>query len=1749
MMDRVVRVVRRALCMCAVVVFGLVPQIASANVLYVTPDGTGNGSSWGAAAGLAAALGRAQAEDTIRLKAGTYGVEADIQANGYTIGVPLTLEGGFAGVDDSTLADDPISLIDGAVTYPTGTSGLLNITATEGTVTMRRVGVAHSRYRGLNKASGAASLRLEMCKIVENGNATDRYTGRGAYLSGSTDSTEVTLVDCEVSGNGDNITSFGSGSNGNASGFGLYLENLKLVTLTSTDFISNGIPLAGGFGRDSTHGGAIFANSAPIVATDCDFLANGIVLHNGTNGDGGIVWIGGSCGETSFTRCRFVGNYARDWGGLSGSGGGVLSVSATGNVTVDRCTIAYNYAATALMCAAGLTVKNGNVAVRDSIFRCNACVPSATTARDIFVASGVCTVENTFLSEDSSASYASDAGSIKMAGVRFDDPLLATDDATFFASLVNNPAGYGKIANGSFFKSRKDALAMDAHLKSEGGRRQGDEWVTDEVTSPAVDAASRTAPFDSEPAPNGRRANLGGYSNTPEASKTIVGGTVGIDGAVTVDQEADWTNPSFAFRLTEGDACLIDVTLYAGTEDGDNGGTWQVVKTDAANYRPGDAVTISADHYFQKGDTIYWKIVVAGHDTGTDSRSGQFEMTSDLPPFWTAGGDSETVVHVWTDAPGDNDGTSWRHAYRTLEAGLAAMAADPTKVELWLAGEEFPLAQTVEIARPIVIRGGFDCSESAADERSGALRTTLDAGNAFGVMTVTAQPGEQVTLDALVLTHGNPRAITMTGGGDFVLVDVEIAGNGPVGKIIGRGIHFTGASGQGSITMTGGAFRNNRVTVSTGAVDAESGCAIYATGAAAVSVTGVEIVQNGFVIGCNSGRDRTNGAVIYVKDAPLTLANCHIAGNGVQIHGCGGAVYLDGNVGGSRVVNCSFSGHHGESYGSVGNKGEVLTVNASDASTEVTVENCTFAYNVSPMSAAATALTVLKGTVNVRNSIFWGNKANTAGGGAADLWAGADGTINVSYSFLEGDTALYVGKATGGVVSFGDGMVFAADPLFATPRSDFTSRLGDCNTAKTYSFASAKVGVIGPDWFDLHLKSTEGRWLAGEWTKDAELSGAIDKGASDSPYENEPEPNGWRVNMGAYGNTDEASKSPSAQPAFEDFTVITTEDYTQPHFRFTMGGEGEYSAALWVCYGTTEGGATPSDWEHAVQFGDVVRGQSLDVYPRRYFQPGEKVFWSVKAIAAYGSATESGVIESVEGELPPFFGKKGPDNVIHYREGAMGACSGSSWTDAFADFESAIQAVSEAKNELWIYGSAVRLGASLAKFAPGFDCTICGGFTEAYETLADELTGAPATLDANGHDNCLSVEVAAGRTLRIRNLRFTASQKQALVKTGAGTLALEGCLFENCGLKAGNTAIQGRGLNATGAGSTLTVSNCTFRNNVMMSEMNPSSAPSQSGCGIYASGIGRAEIVDTLFATNGVKMSATSLDGRDNTHGTALCLVNAPATVRGCAFIGNACPCHNHAKNDSGAIYVGGASDGTVFDHCRFVGNCSRYVATRADKRWGGGALMVALSGQTDTVTCTGCTFAYNYSDGGGWEYSASTNESAGAVLVVTGTFVADNSIFWGNFATTNAFTEGVAGDIRVCAGATAKLAYTLFADTTSDYINGQDGATIEIADTCVTGSPRFLTSAEDFASLLTRPEIVAPLVASTSKGVRYAAGCDPSVLDVHVKRRSAAIDAGDPAAEWRNELEPNGHRVNLGAYGNTPEAHHSPYGLLLMVK
>ncbi len=123
------------------------------------------------------------------------------------------------------------------------------------------------------------------------------------------------------------------------------------------------------------------------------------------------------------------------------------------------------------------------------------------------------------------------------------------------------------------------------------------------------------------------------------------------------------------------------------------------------------------------------------------------------------------------------------------------------------------------------------------------------------------------------------------------------------------------------------------------------------------------------------------------------------------------------------------------------------------------------------------------------NSILWDNSDSTVAD--YDVWVeGLDMTIqdsDFSAIYLEGATIDY-------------SHCIHIDPQFADP-------------------------VNG----DFHLKSPDGRWNGSSWvTTDTVYSKCLAHGWPSASYSNEPSPNGGQINMGAYGNTNEASKVDSS---------------------------------------------------------------------------------------------------------------------------------------------------------------------------------------------------------------------------------------------------------------------------------------------------------------------------------------------------------------------------------------------------------------------------------------------------------------------------------------------------------------------------------------------------------------------------------------------------------------------------------------------
>ena len=73
----------------------------------------------------------------------------------------------------------------------------------------------------------------------------------------------------------------------------------------------------------------------------------------------------------------------------------------------------------------------------------------------------------------------------------------------------------------------------DYHLESEYGRWDPDSqtWVTDSLTSPAIDAGDPNSDWTAELWPHGKRINMGAYGGTPQASMSAstVGNIANLD--------------------------------------------------------------------------------------------------------------------------------------------------------------------------------------------------------------------------------------------------------------------------------------------------------------------------------------------------------------------------------------------------------------------------------------------------------------------------------------------------------------------------------------------------------------------------------------------------------------------------------------------------------------------------------------------------------------------------------------------------------------------------------------------------------------------------------------------------------------------------------------------------------------------------------------------------------------------------------------------------------------------------------------------------------------------------------------------------------------------------------------------------------------------------------------------------------------------------------------------------------------------
>jgi hypothetical protein len=438
------------------------------------------------------------------------------------------------------------------------------------------------------------------------------------------------------------------------------------------------------------------------------------------------------------------------------------------------------------------------------------------------------------------------------------------------------------------------------------------------------------------------------------------------------------------------------------------------------------------------------------------------------------------------------------------------------------------MTKAITLAHPLTIRGGFTGVENSPEERPEGDMTWLDGNKVYRTMEFSVPQGALLTVERIRFSRSVQQELKKSGKGDLRVLDCLFTDCRTDGTIAGRGIYATGA---GTVAITNCNFLNL-----TGPYEDNSGGgALYFDSCAAAYVDHCLFVTNGTAFKGNGGWARYRGAAAFVNATPTVFSNCRFAGCGAALREAtvGGVVEFAGASGGSKLVNCAFVGN--SDFQSMNMPAETtcagaIAVAMSDTNQVLTVENCTIAYNITQGKWNAAGITVGTGTVNLKNSIVYGNvrgwKAYADAAGA-DIAVRSKGILNMSYSLVTGSETNFISVIEGGITNIGEGVIYGDPRMVST--NDFRTLFTD---GGTYWYLNGNAVRAKCAALDVHLRSHRGYRVDGKLFRyPRELSPAIDAGDPRSDYSLEPAIpgvgyNGHRVNMGAYGNTPEAAMSP-----------------------------------------------------------------------------------------------------------------------------------------------------------------------------------------------------------------------------------------------------------------------------------------------------------------------------------------------------------------------------------------------------------------------------------------------------------------------------------------------------------------------------------------------------------------------------------------------------------------------------------------------
>ena len=1172
---------------------------AMANTYYVTPNGTGDGSSWANALGsVQAAIDAAGTEpSTVYLLAGDYPLTAALSiAEGADIAFVggCTGEGTAVGTEKSNLSRSGTDMRILAAT--SATLSFANLIVADGQLTS---GTREGHGFWLKTCTTAVTN----CEFTNNGQMSGggiTHTGGAIFASGGS----LAVADSFFAKNKIGTTGDNSGSYGAA----ICTRSGAALTVTGSTFAENICQNP----YQTSRGGAIDASGGTLLIDDCLFQTNRCVksaTHTGSsNGFGGNV-AAYSVSSPVIRNCTFQGGYCV--GPLRR--GGCLYFEGSSPARVENCRI--------LDTGKGPdgTIHSGSVYLQSGTLDLVNCLITRVGVNNaVDVAGGTLNVINCTIT---------------------DAPAFGIEQKGGTVSLVNSVV-WG-CTRGFLGKSggTLTATCCDLQNPTEG---EGNISVDPFFTDPS--AGDFTVPWYSPLVDRG--ADVEGLE------RDLDGNARPQDGNCTGEADYDigcYEAPTYSVDL----ACAtmfsqdsgkepLDVTVtatVAGTARQNLTYKWTLTRTF------GSSVT-TVEKTTDEPACDFTELAVGTYAVSCEVTNGDGLTRTAIPLNSLAVmGDS---LYVTPEGSGVKDGSSWTDALPGVAAAVAAAGTEPTKIRLLAGDYELSEPVTVAIGANLTIIGGHTGVGNERGAGASVVKPAEGVRTRLFFAESTAASPITLALDGVTLAGGLvSTSASRSGMGVYAkyaaltLTDCVLEGNGGLAPDNSSGC-FGGAVylESGSFTATGTECRGNYTQ------SGSSGDGINLYGGALYLKSATVALTNDVFVGnyLSTKFLEANGGAIDLESCPsVSIVGCAFTSNHVQRiesynpdRVYGGSLYANGCAS-LLIEDCTFVGSWINAYhqtagnnSTFGHGGSIYLTGGSQNATIRRTVVCNCGYRAAAANYDSGAVTLAGGTLSMENTLVGhvhGNCFELRGGTASIrrcTFAGAEEALGAQgYGMYQ--TA---GSATVTECILGDNAKGGFLALAAGTPAVFTYC---CLQDGAGGLGNFREDPLFADATYFHVKSQAGRydggWFAGgAWVTDDETSKTLDRGNPASAVDDEPQPNRHLANVGYDAGLSVATKTYLGEPAVPTALAVYLYPPELADGTATIRGESACAdggvAEVTICWGATDGGDDLTAWQNHEAFPNIadwtlvertIETAAGQTYVRLMVDDGSTTAWSATA--------------------------------------------------------------------------------------------------------------------------------------------------------------------------------------------------------------------------------------------------------------------------------------------------------------------------------------------------------------------------------------------------------------------------------------------------------------------------------------------------------------------------------------------------------